>query len=272
MNAAHRLIDVLLPSGGTVVTLYEAYFDESGDLESGDRIFGISGYMFTAENAKALDEDWLKALKPHGLDFFHMVDCANGAGQFDRSLISKDDADKLERHLLGIIKKYVIRGFSVLVRRENYDDAAGDPYTHCAAIAAAWGEVFVESYKLPPGPVAYFFEKGHTAKKRAGRERKASAYFQLAQMVGEKSPVSFVDKRCFRPLQAADILAWQTTKWAKDGHFKRRPPRKDFLNLMEHQHATLVIDMQPPNYVIHEVLWPVSERKPQPITVIPNRR
>jgi hypothetical protein len=89
-------------------------------------------------------------------------------------------------------------------------------------------DAFLKAHRIG-GDMAYFFETGH--------KNKGRAYNNLAQMIA-KMPASltFAEKQKVRLLQSADLLAWQTAKYVKDALGNTRPPRKDFLSLMEHRH------------------------------------
>lgn len=63
-----------------------------------------------------------------------------------------------------------------------------------------------------------------------------------------------------RLLQAADLLAWQSAKYMKDGLSAKRPPRKDFLSLMEHPHSLLYLGFKDGREELALEAWPLSRR------------
>ena len=62
-----RLIDVLLPKGGYVVAMIEAYFDESYGQFGGGPVLCLAGYLMESEQAKRLCEEWQAVLDWKGL-------------------------------------------------------------------------------------------------------------------------------------------------------------------------------------------------------------
>lgn len=104
------------------------------------------------------------------------------------------------------------------------------------------------------GDMAYFFEAGH--------KHKGSAYNLIADKLGTSGgSVTFADKKHLRLLQAADLLAWQSTKYAKDALTQARSPRKDFLSLVEHPHMFIYLAMNEKGEDEHNiVLWPETRR------------
>ena len=80
--------------------------------------------------------------------------------------------------------------------------------------------------------MAFFFESGHASQSEANRTMNLSLGLESSrEMLGYVSH-SFVDKKKFPCIQAADLLAWQMfTDWK---HGKgRKPRRKDFVYLIE---------------------------------------
>jgi hypothetical protein len=103
------------------------------------------------------------------------------------------------------------------------------------------------------GDIACFFEAGHHS---AGR-----AYKRLAQRLAEFSAsVDFAEKDRLPLLQAADLLAWQTTKYVKDGIATTRKPRRDFLSLMEHPHDLVYLLVKDERKSMGVESWPLSRR------------
>jgi hypothetical protein len=114
------------------------------------------------------------------------------------------------------------------------------------------------------GSIKFFFEQGH--------DRAGAAYNYLARNIRRKSDsLTFASKQAVPLLQAADLLAWQSSKYAKDyfypkqnGGEQRRPPRKDFISLMEHRHTFFHMHMGEEKTMGVE-LWPMSMRAPSSV-------
>ncbi len=223
-----RLLEIVLPDGGDVVVLLEGYFDESGGFDQEPKVFCIAGYFLYSEQAKEMDAAWGGVLKEHAIPYFHMVDCAHGNGVFAEK--SKNERSEIVKKLIELIKAYTVEGFAAIVREETFviSEKHPDLYSACAQLCIGALQAYLEISRRE-GEIAYFFETGH---KNRGR-----AYSHVAERL-EKAGASmtFHKKEKLRLLQAADLLAWQVTKWAKDGITKKHPPRADFKSLMEHSH------------------------------------
>lgn len=108
-------------------------------------------------------------------------------------------------------------------------EQALDPYTLGVSSAVIEFQKFVEFNNIDSNSISYFFETGH--------KNKGRAYNRVATRIKEAgSSITFAEKGNKRLLHAADLLAWQTTKYVKDRLAETRGPRKDFLSLMEHRH------------------------------------
>jgi hypothetical protein len=114
------------------------------------------------------------------------------------------------------------------------------------------------------GEIAYFFEAGH---KNRGR-----AYNHVAMQLKESAAsLTFAQKQQVRLLQAADLLAWQTAKYAKDHFSQNRPMRKDFMSLLEHRHTLAYISIEDGESQIAFEEWPLSQRSPETVGLTINR-
>jgi hypothetical protein len=256
MSATPRIIDIVLPKGGLVVALYEAYFDESGDADVEGGILCVSGYVIESEAAKKMEAAWSAVLDKRGLDYFHMVDCAPAPGAGIFKGVPIETRIELVTELISLVKEFCITGISLFVRKESFSvsNAANDPYTQCAEICLHSIAAIVKS--LDPKPqVAYFFEAGHS------KER--NAYRVLAQQAAKSgASVTFGLKSEVRLLQAADLLAWQSAKYVKDQTGKKRGPRKDFLSLMDHPHTFLFLTVDNDELIMQYLEWPLSRHRP----------
>jgi hypothetical protein len=254
-----RLLQVLSSRSGGVMLMVEGYFDESGDLDDSPGVFCVSGYFIETEAAKAMDAEWLAVLEKYQLSFFHMVDCAHGNAEFQH--LSKVERDQVVRDLIGLIKKYTLEGFSILAKSDSYKShlEAPDVYSDCASGCVRAVQSFLKMNRVE-GSVAYFFESGH--------KNSSTAYSYVGPLLKrDVDSVVFAPKQQVRLLQAADLLAWQSTKYAKDyfyarirGEEPKRAPRKDFLSLMEHSHIFAYMGANGEKESMGAEIWPMSKR------------
>lgn len=255
-NQFLRLVEVLRP--GSVMLMIEGYFDESGDLDTAPGIFCLSGYFIETEAAKAMHTEWVAVLEKYKLGYFHMVDCAHGNDGFEH--LDKTERVAVVTELIALIKKYTIEGFSIFAKADGYQkpDNAPDVYSDCASGCVVALQVFLKMNRTE-AKISYFFEKGHNS---AG-----NAYNHVAKTLRKTDTVTFAEKIEVPLLQAADLLAWQSTKYAKDwlyprmrGETPKRNPRKDFASLMEHSHSFMYMDSKDGERTAAIELWPLSKR------------
>jgi hypothetical protein len=249
-----RILQVALPKGGWVLAMIEGYFDESGSFDQAPGIFCISGYFMTSEAAQAMDKEWGRVLDEHAIPYFHMVDCAHGNGPFANTHV--DERANIVRELIALIKKYTGEGISVIFNKESFEaiDATTDVYSFCVEMVVMNVKLLLD-YVRRTDDCALFFESGHVSGSRA--------YKHIAERLKEFSAsLTFADKRQVKLLQAADLLAWQSAKYAKDQISGKRPPRKDFLSLMEHKHDLYRLFVEKGQKVMAIEQWPLSRRAP----------
>jgi hypothetical protein len=240
-----------------IIVIIEGYFDESGSLDSGGGVFCVAGYFISADAAKTMDEKWGAVLAEYKLPYFHMVDCAHGNDVF--SGMPVELRIEIVKKLIDLVKTYTEEGFAFLASADMYDPPqvdGRDPYSYLASGCADALKMFLKMNRID-ADIAFTFEEGHKNRK--------SAYRYLAQKVKrDRDTLTFAAKQTVRLLQAADLLAWQSCKYAKDYSFARwhngeikRQPRKDFLSLMEHSHVLMYINRE---RAIGIELWPMSKR------------
>jgi hypothetical protein len=225
-----RLLNVVLPAGGNVVLLHEAYFDESGTHENSP-VLCVGGYIIEKEACERLDDSWLQMLNKFNLPFFRMSACAQGVDPFDK--LPMPQRIKAETEAIAIIRREITLGIAVTVDPKIYEEIIpkipelGDAYSFCAhtCLTAVKSWARESNYK---GDIAYFFESGHKSQSEANQIMQN--IFKIPELRQQHRYLShsFVDKEKVRPVQAADMIAWH---WQKD-HKRRdegvRPdPRKD---------------------------------------------
>jgi hypothetical protein len=238
-----RLIDVLLPRGGYVLALWEAYIDESGD-EGSDDVFVVSGYLFRSDKAVVMQEKWARALRRVGVPYFHMVDCAHGSGKHYKDL-KPEKRDWLARRCIDLIKKNSETGISFVVNppkwgfksgREDFDNS----YAYIMTMLI--GHFFTHINRNDADPdAAIFIEQGHSTQSLARKHLDFAILPDKVFPSGRLPSFSFVAKEQACLLQAADLLAWQTAKYVKDVVNGKDTIRKDFEALNEVDHHTFYL-------------------------------
>lgn len=225
--------------------MLEGYFDES---EADGAVFCVSGYLVLSGAVKRMEKVWVDGL-PDAVPYFHMSECAHGTGHF--ADMSKKERARVVKRCIAAIKNYTIAGFSMVVRKdlfENYDDA----YSRCVEYSVDAIKVFLNVHRIEDD-VALIFEAGHEDEKKA-KHRVAHKWAEFA------SSLTFKKKGTMRLLEAADLLAWQARKYVKDRVSGERPPRKDFLSLMEHPHFIFYMEERDGEGTMASEMWPMSRR------------
>lgn len=196
----------------------------------------VAGFIAEKDACVQMDADWAAALEKFDLPYFRMSACAHGTEPFDH--LSMDQRIQVEKEMIAIIKRSISYGIAITVEPEKYEaimpehPELGTAYSFCAhsCLVAVRGWADENSYQ---GKVAYFFESGHPSQPEANEIM--NDIFRNPDLNKSYRYVShaFADKREVRPLQAADMIAWQ---WFTD--HKRRTvgkalrPRLDCMELM----------------------------------------
>lgn len=229
----NRLVEVVLPRGGFLVPVVEAYFDESGS-HHGAPVLCMAGYIIGRGQAKLLTKEWSAVLKAKSLTHFHMTDCAHGNGEFAN--LSKIERVEVARKLIEIIKMRTLAGRGATIVDAEYSSLMPyHPNLGSAYNLLLWCSLFgVKQWANETsfsGNVAYFFEAGHRSQSEANRILNLS--FRNVDTQNELYYIShtFINKAVSPVIQAADLFAWQL--YTERRHIlEGRPRRKDFENLV----------------------------------------
>jgi hypothetical protein len=196
------------------VMIFIGYFDESG-THAGSDAMAIAGYISTKERWCGFDVEWKAALKDYGLDFFHMTDFAAGAGPY-QSWSPDEKAARLE-HLIGIINRHAQASLGIAIPVKLFHSVFSDKAKRI--IGGPYGlavhRAFLETADLvktlhTDGMIRYVFESGAEGAGAVLRsyQRSMKLQFPMFKEMLRQAGLSFEDKRCATPLQAADILAY----------------------------------------------------------------
>jgi len=230
-----QLLEVVAPGLDDLVALFEAYFDESGSHD-GSPVLCLAGYLFDKEGCLELDSEWKVVLDEYSLPYFRMSACAQGNYPFDK--LSKQQRIDCETKLIHIIKRHMRYGVTVTVNEADYlrwmapEFPFGSAYTWCCymCLVAIGGWIKKANFQ---GEVAYFFEARHRNQKEANAVM--AGILELPELKYHSH--TFLRKEV-RPLQAADLLAWQAATQRKRLDKGITTPRKDFFVLVSEKTYT----------------------------------
>jgi hypothetical protein len=219
------------------VNFAEVYIDESGSHDASP-ILSVAGYVFKKDRAIQFDNEWRVVLEAEELPYFRMSACAHCTGPFDGW--TNDECDVVERKLIRLTRRTSAYGFAVTVNEDEYNsigprhDRLGSAYSFCLRMCLVAVRSWIQEADFT-GDIAYFFEAGHSHQAEASRIMDSIFAHPLPRSDYRYLSHTFADKTRARPLQAADLLAWQ---WHTDAKRKRsgiRVSRKDLQALIRSQ-------------------------------------
>lgn len=220
--------------------LMDAYFDESG-THDGSPVVCVAGYLFTAEQSLRLDQEWRDALNAFGIECFHAADSAHGVGEF--SNLNRGQRTDLYTRLIGIIKRRMTLGIAVSASENDFGTTPsikwtqGSAYVFCAMQVVAGVSAWVRRRDYQ-GSIAYFFENGH---RHESLTHAAINNLASTRQYLRMSSLTFASKPAVRPLQTADLLAYEWQKELKRvslPHERGRFVRRSLRSLLDSPHIT----------------------------------
>ncbi|HEV2498272.1 MAG TPA: DUF3800 domain-containing protein [Terriglobia bacterium] len=201
---------------------FEVYFDDSGTDHNSD-IAVAACYTAPKRSWDDFVEPWDRIRREEGFEVFHMAEFVAKPECQHKPFCywDKDKKERVYKRVASTINVHKSIGFSIAVPKREYDQTSDDfrdhhgqeHYTfavlHCLKLIEKWRR---ESNRLHI-PMQYIFDwEMQKSRKRVEIESLWNGMHPLVANALGTNPVdgySFQHKECFKPLQAADVLAWQ---------------------------------------------------------------
>jgi hypothetical protein len=199
---------------------FEVYFDDSG-TDANTPVAVAACYVASKRQWDEFVRNWDEVLEEEGFDCFHMAHFVAKPEAGHKPFCDWDNTKKSRVYskLANIITTRVRKPFALAVPKVAFDryvfpefkeQYAADHYTWAAKATLGLLEKWRFEYKIT-GPMQYVFDQGSLGQPQLKKVWDEGALYEGAHdrygIVPEG--VMFQDKRIFKPLQAADILAWQ---------------------------------------------------------------
>jgi Protein of unknown function (DUF3800) len=217
MSAArdvHQLSQAVLAGRKGVVLVFKAFLDEAG-IHDGARVVSVAGYFARPKQWRDFTRDWNRVLRPSGIECFHATDCQALEGEFRGWTAEK--RDELVKKLLPIIPKYAT-GFARVIVLDDLRPAL-DARPHLrkfleSPYKACFQWIIQEAIRNirrnnSPEKIAFFHERN---------DHRKAAIESFDWLKKHHDPnnnlvsLTFGDPITYPPLQAADILAFESGK------------------------------------------------------------
>jgi hypothetical protein len=193
-----------------------AFFDESGKLADSDFVC-IAGYIAGDEDWNKFCEKWGSLLGRHKIPYIHMREMIALSGPYQAKGWTHKERDEVLTEFIDVIREHIWGGFGVAVNakylRSMGKDAMkriGDPQIFCFQRIISRVLLRLEEVGYQP-VISAIFDDSEAYSVRCYR-----TWSKLRRMVPamhKRIPsITFADDKHFFPLQAADILAWETNK------------------------------------------------------------
>jgi hypothetical protein len=214
-----------------VITMYTVYGDESHDSKE-ERIYVVNGLLGSQEQWDEFEIEWTGCT---GGNIFHAADCESDRGEFKNTPHAENQT--LYRHLTNILAESNLIGFGAVIDIRAYNTAfpdivAGYSYLLCfRKVIEYFGDI--AGILIPRDRIKFSFHINPQI------EHTAAAMYQLYRDDSTLKYSQYFDEISYvsmkhAGIQASDLFARETMKWAQKGAFlDKRRMRKSLVRLIE---------------------------------------
>lgn len=199
---------------------FEVYFDDSG-TDANTPVAVAACYVSSKRQWDEFVRNWDEVREKEGFDFFHMAHFV-AKPEMDHKPFCDWDKDKKCRvynKLASVIRTRTRKPFAIAVPKVAFDryvfpefkeQYASDHYTWAVKASLGLLERWRYEHRIT-SPMQYVFDRGSLGENQIRKVWDDGALHEGADRRYGIIPqgVMFQDKAIFKPLQAADILAWQ---------------------------------------------------------------
>jgi uncharacterized protein DUF3800 len=199
-----------------MLAMLRAYFDDSGTHTGGkhgpSKIVLVAGIFGTEGRMDGLDRMWKKRLaspirgQKARLNRFHASDCYQSKGEFEGW--TRTETDYFRQQLRETIIESGVAAYGMACSRKDWDEIiTGD-------MRAVIGDPEVQDNTFDPHMTFVFDNRPDGVRRYAGAVY--DAFAQWLKPPPALAGYAFLSSTQNRPLQAADLVAWETYQYANN--------------------------------------------------------
>lgn len=222
-----ELFKVLLPRDceDGYLCMITAYFDDSGTHGEQSDIVLVAGVFGTEARMESLDRNWKRHLdsplcgRKDPIKRFHAYDCDNSVGDFLRW--NRTETDYFRHQLRTVIIESEVAAYGLACARKDYDElilgdlraVLGTPEGFCINQCFVRSLAWAQTNTFDP-QMTFVFDN-----RPDGVQRYAGTVYDVFEKHTQPPPYlagyAFLNSTKVRPLQAADLVAWELYRYAK---------------------------------------------------------
>jgi hypothetical protein len=191
------------------------YFDESGEHERGTgrlRRLVLGGCVASYDAWRHFEDDWRQVLADFGIASFHMTDFEGWKEPFDFRLANGERDWVRHRALLDRVLSAIETHAEELIGFRAEPDPGRKAFvdSYDQALAKACKEHWIDANRRDDRAQLVFAKHKEISAERIGR------YVDLWNEGGERLSFSVCNPTEILPLQAADVIAYEMSRWGRE--------------------------------------------------------
>lgn len=212
MSSMARLLH-LSAQQNDLLAMVIAYLDESYD----NKVLIVAGWVAEASEWTRIEREWASVVNENSIDRYHAADCSNGFGEFRDWPVKRRTG--LVKRLIKILTSGSMYGACSGLKVDDYEaivpDAArqiiGAPYHLCFQTCV--GHIAQRAEDLPIGEkIDFVLDRNQQFGGNATNLFSMMSDDRSWKHHGRLGTIAFAPAKDFLPLQAADLLAYESFK------------------------------------------------------------
>lgn len=210
----------------TIAGMLRAYCDESGKHDAA-RIIVVAGYVASAAEWNRFSRAWKKIVRRLPSGSFHASDFECSLGSF-KGAFTRSEVDEIQAQLISVVSDHEIVGHFSGVNRRAFDRFETRIKGARRKYASPYFLCFQHIVELccQHGDTSFIFDRQDEFRGRASEifdsmKGDGSTLHYKARI----GTLGFSDRQKVAPLQAADLLAYESYKWLDRTQHGLSPPR-----------------------------------------------
>lgn len=211
------------------LNIVQAFFDESGHYADTE-FMCLAGYIAEDNGWEVFCREWRELLRKHNIVSIHMNAFMRLREEYQQLNWTEAYRDEVLSEFIRVIQNHALAGFGIGFDTKYFrsllpedQKLLGEPHMFCFQRLMNRAVTQLNEWKYEPS-ISIIFDD-HQKYSRECYSHWSALRVKHADLKRSIPSITFADDEFFYPLQGADILAWLSNRWLRDGRVLNKVSR-----------------------------------------------